>query len=119
VGDGGAKVCVAAATDDGTSAAASLSAGGLECAHRTTRSSWSSAVGHCAGLGGGFRLPTKAEALRIASNPLLCRTALPANWYTWTSSCAGAGLAWWVYFDGNTGSDNTDTGTDDAACCVR
>jgi hypothetical protein len=58
------------------------------------------AAAYCAGRGG--RLPTKDEALAIAGNNNYCRAASPVEWGTWTSTSAGAGLAWYVVYDGYT-----------------
>jgi hypothetical protein len=74
-------------------------------------------VSYCEGLGSGYRLLTKGEALKIASNPAICRTSLPSNWYTWTSTCAGAGLAWYVVSDGYSYQYIVDYSYD--ALCVR
>lgn len=93
--------CVAEATDDGSSSAASLTRGSLDCYYYTGDIKWANAVSYCEGLGGGYRLPTKGEARKIASIPAICRTSLPSLWGTWTSTCAGAGLAWQVGDDGD------------------
>jgi hypothetical protein len=75
-------------------------------------------MSYCAGLGSGWRLPTKGEALKIASSPNVCRTPLPGVWVTWTSTCSGAGLAWNVDDSGGTGQGNVDDGNG-YALCVR
>jgi hypothetical protein len=90
------NTCGEPTCDDGTTAAANLGAGAFECQYRSNASNWATAISYCAGLGSGWRLPTKGEALRIASSPNVCRTPLSAAWATWTRTCAGAGLAWSV-----------------------
>ncbi len=99
----GLATCSAATCDDGTSAAASLGAASLDCQYRSSGSNWATAMSYCAGLGSGWRLPSKGEALKIASSSNVCRTSLSGSWYTWTRTCAaGAGLAWGVSSNGNT-----------------
>jgi hypothetical protein len=114
----GATTCTAASCDDGTSAAASLTSGSLDCSFWSSYSTWASAVSYCEGLGGGYRLPTKGEALKIASNPAICRTSLTPFWITWTSACAGAGVAWYVSYNDVTLQANVNSSAP-AALCVR
>jgi hypothetical protein len=101
-GDGGAcqacrlSRCDAPTCDDGTGAAATLGALSLDCRYRASVSNWATAFVYCAGLGSGWRLPTKGEALKIAASPTVCQTPVPDGWFTWTNTCAGAGLAWRV-----------------------
>lgn len=42
----------------------------------------------------GLRLPTKEEALAIAESGSFCGFD---TWYTWTSTAAGSGQAWYVF----------------------
>ncbi len=72
------------------------------------------AIAYCQGK--GARLPTKDEALGI-SGVSYDACAWPGGWYTWTSTSAGAGLAWSVDDDGSTSQD--DVGDSDGALCVR
>jgi hypothetical protein len=74
------------------------------------------AAAYCAGRGG--RLPTRDEALAIAGNNF-CQAAWPTGWYTWTSTSAGAGLAWGVYYDGVTDQSNVHGNDYYYALCVR
>ena len=113
----GLTTCSAATCDDGTSAAASLGAATLDCQYRSTTSNWADAMSYCAGLGSGWRLPSKGEALKIVSSPNVCRTSFAADWFSWTSTCAGARLAWYVLYDGSTRRGSVDYG--DGALCVR
>jgi hypothetical protein len=73
-------------------------------------------MSYCAGLGSGWRLPSKGEALKIASSPSVCRTLLSGGWYTWTRTCAGAGVAWGVDGLGDTGQHRVDGNGNDALC---
>jgi hypothetical protein len=75
-------------------------------------------MSYCAGLGSGWRLPSKGEALKIASSPSVCRTPLSGGWNTWTRTCAGAGLACYVYFSGFT-SQSYVVNSSYGALCVR
>jgi len=117
-GGGTSYACTQSDADDGSSAAATLGAASLDCQYRSTRSTWANAMSYCAGLGSGWRLPSKGEALKIASSPNVCRTALPATWYTWTRTCAGAGLAWGVNGNGLAYQGGVDNGYF-YALCVR
>ena len=72
------------------------------------------AIAYCQGK--GARLPTKDEALGI-SGVSYHACAWPGGWYTWTSTSAGAGLAWDVYNLGHTPQD--DVGNFVNALCVR
>lgn len=110
--------CTAAFPDDGTSGAASLGAASLDCQLRSTGSNWPAAMSYCAGIGTGWRLTTKGEALKIASSPNVCRTALPASWFTWTRTCARAGRAWLVSNYGGTSQGSVDNSYI-SALCVR
>jgi hypothetical protein len=108
----GLMTCAVATCDDGTSAASSLRAGSLRCIAARVGNvgrNWADAMSYCPGLGAGFRLATKGEALKIASSPSVCIEPLPGGWRTWTSSCAGAGRAWLV----NTSTGNTSQGNVD------
>ena len=49
--------------------------------------------------GRGMRLPTKEEALAITPRN---ECGWPEGWYTWTSTEAGPGRWWTVYYDGHT-----------------
>jgi hypothetical protein len=108
----GLMTCAVATCDDGTSAASSLGAGSLRCIAARVGNvgrNWADAMSYCPGLGAGFRLATKGEALKIASSPSVCSEPLPGGWRTWTSTCAGAGRAWLVNTStGNTGQGNVD-----------
>jgi len=92
----------------------------FDCSYRNSLSNQAGALSYCEGLGGGYRLVTKDEALAIAANPSLCRSGLPSSWATWTSTSAGAGLAWFVY--GGVGTPQYDVAANDVsnnALCVR
>jgi hypothetical protein len=108
--------CAAASPDDGTTAAANLGAGAFECHYLSSGSDWPTAMSDCARFGSGWRLPTKAEALKIFSSPNVCRTPVP-NWQSWTTTCAGAGLAWYV--DVPTGAIQDVVNSLRAKLCVR
>jgi hypothetical protein len=73
-------------------------------------------MSYCARLGSGWRLPTKGEALQIRSSPNVCRTPV-SDWQTWTTTCAGAGLAWYV--DRPMGAIQDVVNTARAKLCVR
>ena len=90
----GAATCTAASCDDGTTASACLEHGSFECRielSETASFSWEDAMRHCASLGEGFRLPTKAELARIGADRAICRNATPHVWASWTATCAGFG----------------------------
>ena len=73
------------------------------------------AIAYCQGK--GARLPTKDEALGI-SGVSYDACAWPGGWYTWTSTSAGAGLAWHVVYSGST--FQVDVGNvSHHALCVR
>jgi hypothetical protein len=76
-------------------------------------------MSYCAGLGSGWRLPSKGEALKIASSSNVCRTSLSGEWQTWTRTCAGAGLAWGVDSFGSTGQFSVVNNVSFGALCVR
>lgn len=117
VGDGGAKTCVSAATDEGVVAASTLAIASRDCAYLTTASDWASALNLCAALGADYRLPTKGEVLKIVSVPTICRSSLPAGWFTWTSTCASSGQAWSATGTGTSARNNvTDT---KPSLCIR
>ncbi len=92
--------CSAPSCDDGTEVARNLGDRSLDCQVRMTTVTWADALAYCASLGGGYRLPTKAEAFEISYGASICRTSLPMLYSTWTSTCAGPGTAWWVYTAG-------------------
>ncbi len=126
VGDAGAPVtdagarCTAEATDDGTAEAATLAARNISCTFRSNAMGWDTAATYCAGLGSNWRLAPKAVALKVASNPEVCRIAVPAQWLSWTSTCAGGNLAWVVNGDGNSNRSSTTGGTIGVgALCIR
>jgi hypothetical protein len=81
---------------------------------------WETAAAYCASLGAGWRLPSKAVALKVASNPEVCRIAVPAQWLSWTSTCAGGNLAWVVDGSGSSNRSSTTGGTIGVgALCIR
>lgn len=107
-----------ASSDDGTAAAAGLTSASLDCQVGPNARSWPAAFSYCNGLGGGYRLPTKGELEKIASNPAICRIQLP-DCTAWTSTCAGGGKAWAVYTYSNL-SNQLEVGRAAAlAVCVR
>jgi len=121
-GSGGASnTCTAADADDGTTAAARLGPGSLDCRYDNSKDrTWASAVSYCAALGSGWRLASKGEALKIAGSPSVCRTLLPSSWYAWARSCAGEGKAWVVFSNGHKYESSVDdSGKDDGALCIR
>lgn len=112
--------CTAEATDDGTAEAATLAARNISCTFKSNAMGWDTATGYCAGLGSNWRLAPKAVALKVASNPEVCRIAVPAQWLSWTSTCAGGNLAWVVDGSGNTTRSSTTGGTIGVgALCIR
>ena len=126
VGDAGAPVtdagarCTAEATDDGTAEAATLAARNISCTFRSNAMGWDTATGYCASLGSNWRLAPKAVALKVASNPEVCRIAVPAQWLSWTSTCAGGNLAWVVDGSGSSTRSSTTGGTVGVgALCIR
>ena len=122
-GGGASYTCTAADADDGTSAAAGLGASSLDCQYyRSSALEWATAMSYCAGLGSGWRLASKGEALKIASSSYVCRTPLSGAWWTWIRTCAGAGLAWVVAIDGVDGvatENHVDNYGNILALCVR
>ena len=72
------------------------------------------AIAYCQGK--GARLPTKDEALGI-SGVSYDACAWSGGWYTWTSTSAGAGLAWYVFSYGD--AVRLDVGDSHDALCVR
>ncbi len=113
--------CVAKATDDGSSSAASLTSGSLVCSYRSGYSDWASAMSYCKGLGGGYRLPTRGEAVKIVASwasDRICRIPPGPSWGTWTSTCAGPGLAWVVDYSAGTGQSSVGPNSS-GALCVR
>lgn len=75
------------------------------------------ASSYCAGK--GMRLPMRDEALAIAKESY-CEAAWSSGWWTWTSTFAGATLAWYVDNNGRTNAINVDYGGNgDGALCVR
>jgi hypothetical protein len=116
----GSYACTASDADDGTAGAASLGTASIDCQFYSIGSNWVTAMSYCAGLGGGWRLPTKGEALKIAAtNRGVCRTQFSAGWYSWTKTCAGAGLAWGVSSGGQAVRTDTRSTSSYAAICVR
>lgn len=117
----GTKTCRTGAKDDGTAAALGITVDGLDCWYRDYPSDWAAAVKECEGSG-GYRLPTKAEALAIQADRATCRngaTRLPTRWYTWSGTCADAGFAWFVYANGEVGKAEISTRGTIGALCVR
>ncbi len=113
------NTCSLPTCDDGTSVAPNLGAGALDCHYRFSPSNWVAAMTYCTSLGNGWRLPTKGEALKLAASPNVCRTPLSAGWYTWTTTCSGAGMAWNVYGFGNLGAYQDSVDGNNYAVCVR
>ena len=112
--------CTAAAADDGTAEAATLAARNISCHFRSNAVGWEAAATYCAGFGSGWRLASKGVALKVASNPEVCRVAVSAPWLSWTSTCAGGNLAWVVQSSGNNSPVSTTGGTIGVgALCVR
>lgn len=112
--------CTAAATDDGTAEASTLAARNISCHFRSNEVGWEGAAAYCAGFGSGWRLASKGVALKIASNPEVCRIAVSTPWHSWTSTCAGGNLAWAVQSNGNSGRSSTTGGTIGVGVlCVR
>ena len=123
-------VCTQRAADDGTSAAQGLALSSLECFWRENPIQWADAVGFCMRLGVGFRLATFGELNAISARRAICRTlpdggasVPPHDWLgsvfpvlTWSSTCAGDGLAW-VTGSGFAGSMYTNATA--AVLCVR
>jgi hypothetical protein len=108
---------VAAATDEGATAASTLAVASRDCAYLPTATDWSSALAGCAAIGADYRLATKGEALKIAATPTICRSPLPAGWSTWTSTCSAPGQAWSAAQGGTTARNNvTDS---KPSLCVR
>ncbi len=117
--DAGAR-CTAEATDDGTAEAATLAASNISCTFRSNAVGWDTATSYCANLGSGWRLAPKAVALKVASNPEVCRIAVPAQWLSWTSTCGGGNLAWVVDGSGSSRRSSTTGGTIGVgALCIR
>ncbi len=121
--------CTVASCDDGASAGAALAAGSIDCQQRLSSSGTFAGSGltlngaftYCAGLGAGWRLPTKGEALRIPStstNTTACKAPIPGTWTTWTSTCTGSGKANYVTSFGPAGSSNI-TGSSIGVICIR
>ena len=77
----GATTCTAASCDDGTSAAAKLTEGSLECSYRDSLSSWGAAMAYCQGLGGGYRVPTKDRAFAAVLNSVVRSASSQQTWY--------------------------------------
>jgi hypothetical protein len=84
---------------------------------------WDEAKNYCAGLGGGWRLPTVKELLTLADptriDPSIDRAAFPntptAAFWSSTPFVRLSGYAWWVHtFDGASKMDVVS-----AACRVR
>jgi hypothetical protein len=113
---GGEFTCSSAAPDDGATVASSLGPASLDCAVGY-QLDWSGALKVCEALGHGYRLASKAVALRIAQSSDVCRAAPVGAWYAWTSTCAGPAKAWRVDSDGATLRD--DLGLRNNALCVR
>lgn len=68
--------------------------------------------------GQGARLPTKDEALAISGASYdFC--AWPCSWFTWTSTSAGAGVAWGVGSGGAGDTIEFRAGDLRAVLCVR
>jgi hypothetical protein len=112
--------CTAEATDDGTAEAVLLAARNISCGFRSNAMGWETASAYCANLGSNWRLASKAVALKVASNPEVCRIAVPAQWLSWTSTCAGGNLAWVVDGSGNSTRSSTTGGTIGVgALCIR
>ncbi len=111
----GLSTCSAPTCDDGMNAAASLPESALECHYRASTSTWNTAVEYCLGLGSGWRLPTKGEAMRISGLGNLCRSPVAAFAGTWTLTCAGAGAAWLAA----SGTNPTPIDRLGSAVCVR
>lgn len=117
--DAGAR-CTAAAADDGTTEAATLAARNISCAFRSNAVQWTAAASYCASLGSNWRLASKGVALKIAASPEVCRIAVPAQWLSWTSTCAGGNLAWVVDSNGSSSTSSTTGGTIGVGIlCVR
>jgi hypothetical protein len=110
--------CSAASCEDGSASAARLATGDLGCEYSSDTFTWSNAAAHCKGL--GLRLPTKGEALAIASNRYICRSlTMPARWYTWTATCAGTNLVWTVGSIGQAAQGPSDGDNRFNSLCVR
>jgi hypothetical protein len=122
-----AGACLTVDTDDGTTAAAALTAGSLACSFDDSKKrTWAEAAASCAARGAGWRLPTKAEALRILQEPSLCRTgadasAAPIAWITWTTTCNGRERVWVVGGSGSASVGRTDLAASLGfyALCIR
>jgi hypothetical protein len=122
-----AGACLTVDTNDGTTAAAALTSGSLECSFDASKKrAWADAATSCAARGAGWRLPTKAEALRILQEPTLCRTgadasAAPIAWITWTSTCNGRERVWVVGGSGSASVGRTDLAASLGfyALCIR
>lgn len=111
----GLTECAAQSCDDGTIAAANLGAASLDCQYQSSlQPTWTAAMSYCAGLGSGWRLPSKEEARKIAVSPSVCRTPISVTWATWTSTCAEARRAWSVSSNGF-----AERGPYSYALCVR
>jgi hypothetical protein len=69
----------------------------------------------------GMRLPTKTEAVAIASHgrEKWCEAAWPKGWWTWTTTTAGEGRAWYVDYVGDVGHDPVDGENRYSGLCVR
>ncbi|MDH4161175.1 MAG: DUF1566 domain-containing protein [Nitrospirota bacterium] len=100
---------------------------GADCAAGTaTEYSWDNAGTACAGLGTGWRLPTRMELLTIAdygvSAPAINGVSFPGTitWYYWTSTTYAGGTtnAWVVAFGGGT-ADWYDKTSVNYVRCVR
>jgi hypothetical protein len=86
---------------------------------------WAEAKAYAASLGGGWRLPTRAELLTLVDDTV-CEPACsvfpdcPSAWF-WTSTpwAGSSSYAWSVYFD--YGNANYDDGVSDSnrVRCVR
>jgi hypothetical protein len=114
-----ATVCKARDLDDGTAAAASLGPGSLECQVGAEGIDLASAEASCALIRPGFRLATRAEALRIAAERDRCRVPLTGSWWTWTKTCAAVGTAWAVYVSDAPDTSEQRESASSRALCVR
>jgi hypothetical protein len=122
-----AGACLTVDPDDGSTAAAALTTGSLACSFDASKKrAWADAAASCAARGAGWRLPTKAEALRILQEPSLCRTgadasAAPIAWITWTTTCNGRERVWVVGGSGSASVGRTDLAASLGfyALCIR
>jgi len=80
--------------------------------HPGTLQNQAQAAAYCAGR--GMRLPTLDEALALSAGVDTC--AFPCDWFTWTSSSSGPGLAWRANYLGGSAFENAATFSYSALC---